>query len=37
MIKIQNKTIIIDKNLLKQRALEFDLDNQIGNWDNLFD
>ncbi len=37
MIKIQNKTIVIDKNLLKQRALEFDLDNQIGNWDNLFD
>ncbi len=37
MIKIQNNEILIDKNILKNRAFEFDLSNQIVNWDNLFD
>ena len=36
MQKIENKTIKIDKNILKNRALTFDLQNQISKWDNIF-
>lgn len=36
MQKIQNNTISIDKNILKNRALTFDLQNQISKWDNIF-
>ncbi len=36
MIKIQNNSIKIDKEKLKNRALEFDVKNQIAQWDNIF-
>lgn len=36
MQNIENKTIKIDKNILKNRALTFDLQNQISKWDNIF-
>ncbi|WP_435355241.1 glycosyltransferase family 4 protein [Emticicia sp. SJ17W-69] len=36
MLKIQNQSIKIDKEKLKNRALEFDIKNQIGRWDNIF-
>ena len=37
MISVQNKTLIIDKEKLKNRALEFDIQNQISKWDSIFD
>jgi L-malate glycosyltransferase len=36
MLKIQNNEIAINKENLKNRALEFDLKNQISRWDNIF-
>lgn len=37
MIKVQNKTLRIDKEKLKNRALTFDIQNQISKWDSIFD
>ena len=37
MLKIQNNTIKIDKEKLKNRALTFDIKNQISKWDDIFD
>jgi glycosyltransferase involved in cell wall biosynthesis len=37
MTQVQNKTLIIDKEKLKNRALTFDIQNQISNWDSIFD
>ena len=37
MISVENKTLIIDKEKLKNRALEFDIQNQISKWDSIFD
>lgn len=36
MIKIQNKEIEIDKEILKNRALDFDIKNQIEKWVKFF-
>jgi L-malate glycosyltransferase len=36
MQKIENKSIKIDTKILKNRALTFDLQNQISKWDNIF-
>ncbi|CAH0995220.1 hypothetical protein EMA8858_01340 [Emticicia aquatica] len=37
MVKVQNKTIEVDKNALKNRALTFDIQTQICKWDNIFE
>jgi hypothetical protein len=37
MIQVQNKTLIIDKEKLKNRALTFDIQNQISKWDSIFE
>ena len=37
MLRVQNNSIKIDKEKLKNRALEFDIKNQIVQWDNIFD
>jgi glycosyltransferase involved in cell wall biosynthesis len=37
MNKVQNKTLKIDKEKLKNRALTFDIQNQVSNWDSIFD
>jgi L-malate glycosyltransferase len=37
MLKVQTNSIKIDKEKLKNRALEFDIKNQIARWDNIFD
>lgn len=37
MLKVQTNAIKIDKEKLKNRALEFDIKNQIARWDNIFD
>jgi L-malate glycosyltransferase len=37
MNQVQNKTFKIDKEKLKNRALTFDIQNQISKWDSIFD
>ncbi len=37
MIQVQYKTLIIDKEKLKNRALTFDIKNQIRKWDSIFE
>lgn len=37
MIQVQKKILIIDKEKLKNRALSFDIQNQISKWDSIFD
>ncbi|MDZ7935668.1 MAG: glycosyltransferase family 4 protein [Emticicia sp.] len=37
MIEVQNGTLKIDKEKLKNRALTFDIQNQISKWDLIFD
>ncbi|WP_064197127.1 MULTISPECIES: glycosyltransferase family 4 protein [Emticicia] len=37
MAQIQEKKLNIDNNTLRNRALDFDIQNQISKWDNLFD
>jgi glycosyltransferase involved in cell wall biosynthesis len=36
MIQVQYRTLIIDKEKLKNRALTFDIKNQIRKWDSIF-
>ncbi len=37
MNQVQNKTLKIDEEKLKNRALTFDIQNQISKWDSIFD